>query len=115
LVLTLLGLASITAITVKQRTKEIGIRKAVGATTTEIIRLLAGSQMKVLVFVTGITGIVAAWIIHSWMQNYAYRTNVGVWIFLLAGSMVLAVAIVTTTIISYRASRTNPVEALRYE
>ncbi|MBN2009555.1 ABC transporter permease, partial [candidate division KSB1 bacterium] len=115
LALTLLGLAAITAITAKQRTKEIGIRKAIGATTAEIIRLLVGSQIKLLAYITVIAGIAAAWIIHNWMQNYAYRADIGVWIFLFAGVLVLVVAGVTTAIVSYDASGANPVDALRYE
>jgi putative ABC transport system permease protein len=115
LALTLLGLASITAITVKQRTKEIGIRKTIGATTNEIVVVLIGSQIKVLVYVTFLSGLAAWWIIHSWLQNYAYRTNVDIWIFLLAGFIVLTVASFTTAVISYQASRKNLIESLRYE
>ncbi len=113
--LTMLGLASITAITIQQRTKEIGIRKTVGASSNEIVRMLVGSEIKRLVITTFIAGLLALWTIQKWMENYAYRIHVNFWVFLLAGTAILFIALTVTAVISYRAAITNPVKALRYE
>jgi len=115
LILSLLGLASITAITVRQRTKEIGIRKVVGANDGEIVRLLIGAQMRTMFITIGLAGLLASWIIQKWLENYAYRINVSFGLFLMAGMAILIIALPVTIVISYRAARANPVEALRYE
>jgi putative ABC transport system permease protein len=115
LILSLLGLASITAITVRQRTKEIGIRKVVGAGDWEIVRLLTRSQIRTLFITTCIAGLFALWVIQQWLQNYAYRINVSFWLFVIAGAAILFIALTVTVVISYRAAVANPVEALRHE
>ena len=115
LILTILGLGSITAITVKQRTKEIGIRKTIGATNNQIVKLLLGAQVKLLFITTILSGVAGLWIIEKWLHTYAYQTNVSFSIFLFAGFIVLTVAFVITGFISYRAASINPVESLRYE
>ncbi len=115
LVLTILGLAAITAITVQQRTKEIGIRKAIGASSRQIVQLLVGSQIISLFVTTCISGFLALWIVRNWLQNYAYRINISFWIFVMTGTTILFIALLVTAVISYRASQVNPVESLRYE
>lgn len=115
LVLTILGLAAITAISVQQRTKEIGIRKAIGANSGIIVRLMVGSQLLTLFLTTCVSGLFALWIIQKWLQNYAYRIHVNLFYFIASGTVILVVALAVTSIISFRASRVNPVESLRYE
>jgi putative ABC transport system permease protein len=115
ILLTVLGLASITAISIQQRTKEIGIRKAIGATSHEIVRMLVSSQIKRLVVTTIVAGFAGLWIIQRWLENYAYRIQVGFWIFLFAGAVILFIALAVTAIISYHTAAANPVESLRYE
>lgn len=115
LILSLLGLASITAITVRQRTKEIGIRKVVGANNLGIVRLLVGSQMRTMLITTCLAGLLALWVVQKWLQNYAHRVNVSFWLFLIAGAVILFIALTVTVVISYRAALANPVDSLRYE
>jgi putative ABC transport system permease protein len=115
ILLTILGLASITAITVQQRTKEIGIRKTIGASSNEIVRTLVGSQIKRLFATTLASGVFALWLIQMWLQNYAYRINLSIWIFLAAGISILFVALAVTGIISYRGALVNPAKSLKCE
>lgn len=115
LVLTILGLGAITAITIQQRTKEIGVRKVVGASSHEIVRMLVGSELKRLIVTTLFAGVLAAWTIREWLQNYAFRIEVSFWFFLLSGMLILSIAAMVTIIISYRAALANPVKSLRYE
>ncbi|MBN1480728.1 ABC transporter permease [candidate division KSB1 bacterium] len=115
LVLTILGLSAITAISAQQRIKEIGIRKAIGADVREIVQLMVGTQIITLFITTCIAGLLALWIIQRWLQNYAYRIEVSFWYFVASGTVILLVALAVTAVISFRASRANPVEALRYE
>lgn len=115
LLLTILGLAAITALSAQQRTKEIGIRKAIGANSREIVQLLVGSQIITLFITTCVSGFIALWIIQKWLQNYAYKIDLSYWFFIGSGTVILLVALIVTASISYRASRTNLVEALHYE
>ena len=115
MILTILGLASITAITVHQRTKEIGIRKTIGASVFEIVRLLSGSQIKLLLITTILAGFAALWIIRQWLESYAYRIDINVGPFIFSGILILFIALLVTAVISYRAATANPVESLRYE
>lgn len=115
LILTILGLGAITAITIQQRTKEIGVRKVVGASSHEIVRMLVGSEFKRLIVTTIFAGLLAAWTIREWLENYAFRIEVSFWYFLLSGLIILSVAATVTIVISYRAALANPVKSIRYE
>ncbi len=114
-VLACLGLFALAAFTTIQRTKEIGIRKILGANVAGIILLIA-RQFLVLV---GIALLIAAplawWAGNSWLQNFAYRIDIQWWIFAVAGAMALLVALATVSYHAVRASLANPVKALRTE
>jgi predicted permease len=108
----LLGLASFTA---EQRTKEIGIRKVLGSTVSRIVLLLSKDFLKWV-----IAGNLVAWpasyfLMKNWLQNFAYRTQIDAWIFVLAGCTALAIALLTVSYQSLRAALANPIEALKYE
>ena len=110
-----LGLFGLSALTAEQRTKEVGIRKAFGASVSNIVSLLS-KEFLVLVLVSNLFAWpIAYYALSKWLQGFAYRISLGIWIFVLAGVVVLAIAIVTVSYQAIRAARANPVEALRYE
>ncbi|HZY83135.1 MAG TPA: ABC transporter permease [Cyclobacteriaceae bacterium] len=108
----LFGLASFTAI---QRTKEIGIRKVLGASVNSIITLLS-RDFVLLVLITFVIATPVAWYIgNEWLNTFPYRMELGVWIFLAAGAMSVIVALITVGFQAVKAAIVNPVDSLRYE
>jgi putative ABC transport system permease protein len=99
----------------ERRTKEIGIRKINGAKSIEIFSLLSGEYI-IWVMISIIIACPIAWYaMHKWLQNFAYRINIGWWVFVIAGIVALLIAFLTVSFQSNRAAGKNPVEALRYE
>jgi len=97
------------------RVKEIGIRKINGATISEIV-LMLNSNFIFWFFIAFIIASPAAWYIgNRWLMNFAYRTPIDLWIFILAGLMALVIILVTVSWQSLRAATRNPVDSLRYE
>jgi putative ABC transport system permease protein len=110
-----LGLFGLASFMVEQRTKEIGIRKVLGASVPGIFILLSREFIKWIVLANLIAWPSAYYFINNWLQNFAYRTNLSVWIFIFSGLAALAIALLTVSYQSIKAARANPVEALRYE
>lgn len=110
-----LGLLGLAAFVTERRTKEIGIRKVLGASIPEILSLLTSEFAKWVLLANAIAWPVAYFVMNRWLQNFAYRVNLGVWIFVLAGSAAMVIALVTVVSHTLRAATANPVEALRYE
>ena len=108
----LLGLASFTA---EKRTKEIGIRKVLGATAANIALLLTKEFTKFLLLANVIAWPAAYLIMNNWMRNFPYRTSIGLQAFILAGAMALVMALATVSYQSIKAAVTRPIDALRYE
>ena len=110
-----LGLFGLAAFTAEQRTKEIGVRKVLGASLADIVVLLSkGFALLVLIaFVVAVP--LAYFTINRWLENFAYRIEISWGIFLIAGSLSLAIALVTISYQSIRAALADPVESLRYE
>nr|NQU93707.1 FtsX-like permease family protein [Bacteroidota bacterium] len=108
----LLGLASFIA---QQKTKEIGIRKAMGATTSSISLLLAGNYTKWVLFANLIAWPLAWYFFDRWLDNFAYKADILWWYFLLAGIISMALSLITVGLQTIKASKANPVDALRYE
>jgi putative ABC transport system permease protein len=110
-----IGLLGLSAYTAMQRTKEIGIRKALGSTEKGIFLLLAQEYMKLI----GLSILVATpliwWVMNNWIQTFPYRTTISPLVFIASGVMVLLVALATVSYQTLKASRINPVESLRYE
>jgi putative ABC transport system permease protein len=99
----------------QRRTKEIGIRKINGAKSVEIFSLLSKEYI-LWVMISIIIACPVGWFaMNKWLQNFAYRINISLWIFLLAGFLALLIALLTVSWQSYKAASKNPVEALRYE
>jgi len=110
-----LGLLGLSLFIGKQRIKEIGIRKANGAKTLEIIKMLNQDFFK-LVLLAFVPACPISWyIMNQWLQNFAYKTEFSWWIFVLAGVIAMLIALLSVSIQSWRAATRNPVECLRYE
>ena len=110
-----LGLLGLVAFTAQQRTKEMGIRKTLGATATNIVALLLTGFVKLVLIATVLAWPVAYFVMDDWLQDFAYRTEMGPSTFLVSGLMALLITILT---VGYRALKTasvDPVDALRYE
>lgn len=108
----LLGLATFTA---EQRTKEIGIRKVLGASATGITALLATDFLKLVVLAIAIATPLAWWGMNEWLAGFAYHIELQWWMFVLAGSAAIAIALLTVGVQSVRAAVAHPVKALRSE
>jgi len=113
--LSCLGLLGISSLLVARRVKEVGIRKANGASVGKVLLLLNGDILK-WVLVSFVFACPIAWYIMSrWLQDFAFRTSISWWIYAIAGLAALLIALLTITWQTYRAASKNPVSALRYE
>jgi len=110
-----LGLFGLTTFVAERRTKEIGVRKVLGASILNIFRLLSTEFVKWVLLANIITWPVAWLAMQRWLQDYPYRTEITVWIFPLAGLVALGIALITVSYLVVRAARANPVVSLRYE
>jgi putative ABC transport system permease protein len=110
-----LGLFGLVSFMTQQRTKEIGVRKALGATIPRICFLLSKEYTKCVLFANIIAWPLAWFMMNKWLQNFAYHIKIDWWIFLSAGVLTLIIAVITVSYQSIRAALANPVESLRYE
>jgi putative ABC transport system permease protein len=110
-----LGLFGLASFSSEQRTKEIGIRKVLGASVARVLLMLTRDFTKWVVLAAVIACPIAWYSIHAWLQNFAYRIDIAFWPFLLAGSVVLAIALLTVSYQAIKAATRNPVESLRSE
>ncbi len=110
-----LGLLGLAMFTAEQRTKEIGIRKVLGASMASLFNLLS-KEIIAMVFVAIIIASPLAWIVmNDWLQEYAYHIDITLWIFLVAGSIAVLIALATVSLQTIRALLANPVKSLRTE
>ncbi|MFT3823952.1 MAG: ABC transporter permease [Chitinophagaceae bacterium] len=110
-----LGLFGLATYTAEQRTKEIGIRKVLGASVVQVTQMLSKEFLR-LVFIASIIAFPAAWwAMNKWLQNFAYRIHISWWIFAVAGVCALLIALLTVSFQSVRAAIANPVKSLRAE
>ncbi|MBE7170291.1 MAG: ABC transporter permease [Williamsia sp.] len=110
-----LGLFGLTAYTAERRTKEIGIRKVLGASVAGLTQLLAKESVRLVTLSCLIAFPVAWWFMNAWLQDYAYRTAIQWWMFALAGGAALFITLLTVSFQSIRTALTNPVKSLRTE
>jgi putative ABC transport system permease protein len=115
LLITALGLMGQIFQTCTAKTKEIGIRKVNGAKVSEILTMLNRDFIKWVVIAFVIATPIAYYTMNKWLENFAYKTELSWWIFVLAGLLALGIALLTVSWQSWRAATRNPVEALRYE
>jgi putative ABC transport system permease protein len=110
-----LGLFGLATFTAAQRTKEIGVRKVLGATTSGIAALLSGEFLRLIVLAIVVAFPVAWYMMHRWLQQFAYKIEIDMWVFLLAGGIMIGIALLTVSYQSIKAALANPVKALRSE
>ncbi len=110
-----LGLFGLTTFTAEQRTREIGIRKVLGSSVTEIVSLLSKDFLKLVFLAFIIAAPIAWWAMHRWLQDFAYRVNISGWIFLLAAFAALLITVLTVSFQAIKAALANPVKSLRSE
>lgn len=110
-----LGLLGLSLFATMQRTKEIGVRKVLGASVGNIVVLLSGDFIRLVVIAIVIVSPVAWFIMHRWLQDFAYRVDVAWWVFAAAGLLAVAVALATISFQAIRAALANPVRSLRSE
>ncbi len=115
IVIACLGLFGLAAFTAEQRTKEIGVRKVLGASVGGIVLLLSKEFTKLVGLAFVVAAPLAYFATNRWLQDFAFQADFSWWIFVLAGLAALAIAWLTVSYQSIRAALTNPVEALRYE
>ena len=110
-----LGLFGLSAFAISQRVKEIGVRKVLGANVSTIVALLSKDFLK-LVLIAAIIAFPIAWYAMSrWLQDFAYRTNIQWWVFILAGIIAACIALFTISFQAIKAALANPVKSLRTE
>jgi putative ABC transport system permease protein len=110
-----LGLFGLAAFTAEQRTKEIGIRKVMGASMMGIMGILSLEFVKYIGIAFIIAVYPAYYFISKWLENFAYRVDISIWTFMLSGIFALLVAVLTVSYQSFKAARINPAKTLRYE
>ena len=115
LLIACIGLICLTSYIAETRTKELGIRRVNGAKVADLLIMLNTNLAKWVVIAIVIAFPVAWYAMNKWLQNFAYKTELSWWIFVLAGVIVLGIALLTVSWQSWRAATKNPVEALRYE
>jgi len=115
IIISCLGLFGLAAYTAERRTKEIGIRKVLGASVTGLAGLLSKDFLQLVLLSCVIAFPVAYWAMHDWLKKYQYRIAINWWVFIIAGVTAVVIAIVTVSFQSIKAALANPVKSLRSE
>lgn len=110
-----LGLFGLAAFTAVQRTKEIGVRKTLGASTGIIVKLLSKDFLQLLLIAAVVAFPVTWWIMDRWLNNFAYHAGISIWVFVLTGGAVVVIALATVSFHAMKAALANPVKSLRAE
>jgi putative ABC transport system permease protein len=110
-----LGLFGLSSYTITQRTKEIGIRKVLGASVSQIVTLLSGNFIRV-VLVASLLALPLAWLaMTEWLSGYAVRIELTAWIFIIPVAIIVATALVTVSVQTVKSAMANPVDSLKQE
>jgi len=115
IILAMLGLMGLTLFTIERRTKEIGIRKVLGATIPDILTLVSKDFVRLTFIASGIALPLSWWLVHRWLENFAYRVSVSVWIFFITESVLLLIALSVIGLLTLKAAMVTPVKSLRME
>jgi len=110
-----LGLFGLATYMAEQRTKEIGIRKVLGASVGNVVNMLS-KDFIILVLISSVFAFpIAWWAMHNWLEDFVYRINIGWWIFIAAGAIAFLIALITVSSQAIKAALANPVKSLRTE
>jgi len=115
LVLAFLGLFGLTSFTIIKRTKEIGIRKVMGASPGKIVKLLSGNIIRWILIASLIAFPLIYYVMNQWLQEFAYKINIQIWMLLVSALIAIVIALITTGTLTLKAANTNPAETLRDE
>ena len=115
ILITCLGLFGLAVFSLERRTREMGVRKAFGASAASVARLFGLEFIKLLLVATLIAWPLAYWGVHSWLEGFAYRVELGIAYFLVGSLLVMGITLLTISSQAFKASRTNPVDLLRIE
>jgi putative ABC transport system permease protein len=115
IVVACLGLFGLASFTIKQRFKEIGIRKVLGSSVGNIVGLLSKDFLKLVLVAFVIASPIAWYAMNKWLEDYAYRINIGSWVFVVAGTLAFLIAFLTVSLQAAKAALANPVKSLRTE
>jgi ABC-type antimicrobial peptide transport system permease subunit len=110
-----LGLLGLALYTVEKRTREIGIRKVLGAPVSSIVSMISGQFFWLILLSTFLAILPAFVLMHNWLEGYAYRVSIRWWVYAVAGGLAICVALATVGIQALRAAMANPVRSLRTE
>jgi len=110
-----LGLFGLASFMAEKRTKEIGIRKVLGASVSGIVLLLTKEFTKWVILANLIAWPIAYFVMRGWLQNFAYHVNIGLWTFMLSAALALVTALITVSFQAVKTAASNPVDSLRYE
>jgi putative ABC transport system permease protein len=110
-----LGLFGLATYTAQVKTKEIGIRKVLGASVAQVTQMLSKEFLKLVLIASLIAFPVASWAMNKWLQSFAYRIHVSWWIFVIAGLIAFTIALITVSFQAIKAAIANPVKSLRSE
>jgi putative ABC transport system permease protein len=110
-----MGLLGLSAFNTIQRRKEIGIRKVLGASVGGIMTMLSKDFVKLILIALLVASPISWWAMNQWLQSFAYRIDIPLWIFFFSGLTAVVIALVTISFQSVRAALINPVESLRGE
>jgi len=110
-----LGLFGLSAFSITQRVKEIGVRKVLGANVSTIVALLSKDFLKLVLIAAIISFPIAWYAMHNWLQDFAYRINIQWWVFVVAGILAALIALITVSFQAIKAALANPVKSLRTE
>jgi putative ABC transport system permease protein len=115
IIIACLGLFGLAAYAAEQRTKEIGVRKVLGASVSGIVAMITKDFIKLVFISIIIAAPVSWWTMQKWLQSFAYRQNIQWWVVVAAGVTAIAIAFITISYQSIKAALTNPVDSLRSE
>lgn len=110
-----LGLFGLATFSAEQRTKEIGIRKVLGASVSNLVVMISSDFIKLVLIALVLASPVAWWVMHKWLQDFAYRTEIGITVFLVSALFAFLIALLTVSSQAIRAALSNPVKSLRTE
>lgn len=115
IILATLGLTGLTLFNIERRTREIGVRKVLGATVPDILALVSKDFIRLTFIASGIALPLSWWLVHRWLENFAYRVSISIWIFFITESVLLIIALSVISLLALKAAMVNPVKSLRTE